>query len=389
VGVEARGLATRLKPSEVEPSDPSPEPKPVRRPDGWQVAHTYLVTAAALVIVIAGMHAASGIVVPFLLAIFVAGICAPMYHGMRRRRIPTPFAILAVMLVMLAGVLLLVGVVERAVTGFANNLPRYQAAFQAQTGLIWAWLDENGIEVSSDLLRDQFNPQVLIRSLGTIAATLRDLLSTTFVVVIVAIFILLEASALPDKVRRVPGVSSEAWARLSQIVADLRRYMFLKTVMSLLTGVLVTLWLVVLGVDFPLVLGVLAFALNYIPVIGSIVAAVPGVLLAFIEFGLGTGVLTAAAYVAINVGVSNGIEPRYLGYGLGLSPLVVIVSVLFWGWVLGPMGMLLSVPLTMSLKIALESDEGTKWLAVLLSGRPRSGKLLGAGRLAPKRPAAE
>jgi AI-2 transport protein TqsA len=387
--MEAIGLATRLKPSEVKPSEPSPEAKPPPRPDGWQLAHTYLVTAAAVVIVVAGMHAAAGILVPLLLAIFVAGICAPMYHGMRRRRVPTTLAILAVVLVMLGGVLLLVGVIERAVTGFANNLPRYQAAFQAQTALIWIWLDQNGIEVSSDLLREQFNPQVLIRSVGTIAATLRDLLSTTFVVVIVAIFILLEGTALPDKVRRVPGVSDQTWDHLRQIVADLRRYMFLKTVMSLLTGALVAVWLLLVGVDFAILLGVLAFALNYVPVIGSIVAAVPGVLLAFIEFGLGTGAVTAVAYVVINVGVSNGIEPRYLGSGLGLSPLVVIVSVLFWGWVLGPMGMLLSVPLTVSLKIALESDEGTKWLAVLLSGRPRSRKLLGAGRMAPGRRAAE
>jgi predicted PurR-regulated permease PerM len=293
------------------------------------------------------------------------------------------------MLVMLGGVLLLVGVIERAVNGFADNLPSYQAAFAAQTDKIWALLQANGIDVSSELLRDQFNPQVLIRYLGTVAAKLRDLLTTTFMVVIVAIFILLEGSALPDKVRRVPGVSNEAWSHLSRIVADLRRYMFLKTVMSLLTGALVALWLLLLGVDFAILLGVLAFALNYIPVIGSIVAALPGILLAFIEFGLGTGAITAVGYVVINVGVSNGIEPRYFGNGLGLSPLVVIVSVLFWGWVLGPMGMLLSVPLTMSLKIALESDEGTRWLAVLMGGRPRSSKLLGAGRRSADPPTAE
>lgn len=383
---ETGGLATRLKPSEVEQPEPSPEANPARRPDGWQVAHTYLVTAAALVIVIAGMHAAASILVPFLLAIFIAGICAPMYHGMRRRRVPTPFAILAVMLVMLGGLLLLAGVIERAINGFTSNLPSYQAAFQAQTGKLWAWLGANGIEVSGDLLRDLFNPEVLIRSLGAIAATLRDLLATTFIVVIVAIFILLEGSVLPDKVRRVPGVSEQTWTRLGRIVGDLRRYMFLKTVMSLLTGVLVALWLLLLGVDFPILLGVLAFALNYVPVIGSIVAGVPGVLLAFIEFGLGTGAITAVGYVAINLGIHNGVEPRYFGNELDLSPLVVIVSVLFWGWVLGPMGMLLSVPLTMSLKIALESDQGTQWLAVLLGGQPRSRKLLGSGVGNKRRP---
>lgn len=393
-------MAARLKPSAADPGEVGRsdiaerpgvrgEPAQPRRLQGWQTAHTYLVTAAALVIVIAGMHAASGILVPFLLAMFVAGICAPLYQGMRRRRVPTPLAILAIMLVMLGGVMLLIGVVERAVSGFADNLPSYQAAFLVQTDKIRLWLDANGIEISGELLRDQFNPQVLIRNLAAIAATLRDLLTTTFIVVLVAIFILLEGSALPDKVSRLPGFSSAGWAHLTRIVADLRRYMFLKTVMSLLTGVLVSLWLVLLDVDFPILLGVLAFALNYIPAIGSIVAALPGVLLAFIEFGLGTGTITALGYVVINVGVSNGLEPRYLGNGLGLSPLVVIVSVLFWGWVLGPMGMLLSVPLTMSLKIALESDQGTRWLAVLMGGSVRPRRLLRPRRHAAEPPAAE
>jgi predicted PurR-regulated permease PerM len=394
-GEEYGNLAARLRPDEFEPGEVAPEPAAqaeaaqARQLHGWQVAHTYLITAAALVIVIAGMRAASDMLVPFLLAIFVAGICAPLYQGMRRRHVPTSLAIVAIMLVMLGSVMLLIGVLERAVTGFAGNLPAYQAAFLAETDKIWVWLAANGIEVPSELLRDQFNVQVLIRNLGAIAVTLRNLLTTTFIVVLVAIFILLEGSALPDKVSILPGFSSAGWAHLSRIVADLRRYMFLKTVMSLLTGALVALWLLLLEIDFAILFGVLAFALNYIPTIGSIVAAVPGILLAFIEYGLGTSALTAFGYVVINVGVSNGIEPRYLGNGLGLSPLVVIVSVLFWGWVLGPMGMLLSVPLTMSLKIALESDEGTRWLAVLMGGRPRPRRLLAGRRPAAEPPAAE
>ena len=220
---------------------------------------------------------------------------------------------------------------------------------------------------------------------ATVAGALGDVLVTTFIVVLVAIFILLEGSALPEKMRGVHGLSSDTWQRLSQIVADVRRYMFLKTVMSLVTGALVALWLLAVGVDFPIVLGFLAFVLNYIPTIGSIVAALPGILLAFIEFGFGTAALTTLAYVVINVGISNGIEPRYLGHGLGLSPLVVILSVLFWGWVLGPMGMLLAVPLTMSVKIALDSSDDTRWIALLMSGRPRRHARFGAGRrLAPK-----
>ena len=352
------------------------EPKPSR----WRAVDISLLTAAACVIVVAGMRASADILVPFLLAVFVAVICAPLYQAMTRRRVPAALAILGIVLVMLAAILVMAGVLERAINSISGRLPQYQAALLAQVDALWRWLEAYGVDVPDATLREYFDPQWLLRYLGAIASTLGDVLVTTFIIAIVAIFILLEGSALPEKMRGVHGLSSDTWQRLTQIVADVRRYMFLKTVMSLLTGALIAVWLLAVGVEFPILLGVLAFALNYIPTIGSIVAALPGILLAFIEFGLGTAALTTLAYVVINIGVSNGIEPRYLGNGLGLSPLVVILSVLFWGWVLGAMGMLIAVPLTMTVKIALESSDDTRWIAVLMSGRPRRRRRLGAGR---------
>ena len=372
-------LWKRDEPPELEAED-SPEEETTAergRHDSWRAANTYLLTAAAFVVVIAGMRASAGILVPFLLAMFVAVISAPLYQAMKRRGLPGSVSMLALVLIMLAAMLLLVGAIERAVAVLSGNLPGYLAALFAQTDKIWAWLGSHGLELPEATLRDSFNPQNLLRHAGTVASALGDVLITTFIVVLVAIFILLEGSALPEKMRGVHGLSSDTWNRMSQIVADVRRYMFLKTIMSLLTAALIAFWLMAVGVDFAIALGILAFALNYIPTIGSIVAAVPGILLAFVEFGLGTAALTTAAYVAINIGVSNGIEPRYLGHGLGLSPLVVIVSVLFWGWVLGPMGMLLAVPLTMSVKIALESDAHTRWLAVLMGGQRQRRTSLG------------
>jgi AI-2 transport protein TqsA len=373
---------------------PAPEPVPVRdaapvpRQSGWRAVNIYLLTAAAFVVVVAGMRASAGILVPFLLAIFVAVICAPLYQAMTRRRVPASLAIVGILLVMTAAVLALAGVLERTINSIAGRLPRYQAALFAQLDEVWRWLEGYGVELPETTLREYLDPQWLLRYLGTVASTLGDVLTTTFIIVIVAIFILLEGSALPDKIRQAQGLSLETWTRLRQIVANVRRYMFLKTVMSLLTGALIALWCLACGIEFPILLGVLSFALNYIPTIGSIVAALPGILLAFIQFGLGTAALTTLAYVVINIGISNGIEPRYLGNGLGLSPLVVILSVLFWGWVLGAWGMLLAVPLTMTVKIALESSEDTRWIAVLMSERPRRRARLGAGRALATKPRA-
>ena len=110
----------------------------------------------------------------------------------------------------------------------------------------------------------------------------------------------------------------------------------------------------------------LAFLLNYIPTIGSIIAAVPAVLLALVQLGPAEAATTALGFPGINMVFGNIIEPRLMGFGVGISPLVIFVGLVSWGWIFGPVGMLLSVPLTMTLKLALESDERTEWIAILL-----------------------
>ena len=155
-------------------------------------------------------------------------------------------------------------------------------------------------------------------------------------------------------------------SRLEGFLKDVKQYVAIKTAMSLLTGILIAVYLMVLKVDYALLWGVLAFALNYVPNIGSIIAAVPAVLLAVVQFGPGRALAAAAGYLLVNVAMGSILEPRLMGRGLGLSTLVVFLSLLFWGWLLGPVGMLLSVPLTITAKIALDSREDTRWLAVLL-----------------------
>jgi predicted PurR-regulated permease PerM len=140
----------------------------------------------------------------------------------------------------------------------------------------------------------------------------------------------------------------------------------LKTIFSLATGVAIWIWLAIIGVDFALLWGLVAFLLNYVPSIGSIIAAIPAILLALIQLGVGPAVLAGLGYVVVNVVFGSILEPRFMGRGLGLSTLVVFLSLVFWGWILGPVGMVLSVPLTMIVKIAMESNEDTRWIAVML-----------------------
>jgi predicted PurR-regulated permease PerM len=154
--------------------------------------------------------------------------------------------------------------------------------------------------------------------------------------------------------------------RFGPIVRDVQRYLGIKTLVSLATGIILGLWAWIMGLDFPILLGLIAFALNFVPTIGSILAGLPAVLLSIIQFGVGHSLAVAAGYVVFNTILGNIIEPNLMGRRLGLSTLVVILSLIFWGWVWGPVGMILSVPLTMVLKIWMENTDDFRWIAIML-----------------------
>jgi predicted PurR-regulated permease PerM len=179
-------------------------------------------------------------------------------------------------------------------------------------------------------------------------------------------FIFLEASTFPVKLRAILGDPQKDFQPFMAFIYDIQRYMNIKTAISLTEGILVGVWLFILGVDFPILWGFLAFLLHYVPNVGGFIAAVPAVLLAFIELGIGRAALVAIGYVTVESVLGNVVEPMLMGRKLGLSTLVVIVSLIFWGSLLGIAGVVLCIPLTMTLKFACENNSSTRWIAVLL-----------------------
>ena len=205
---------------------------------------------------------------------------------------------------------------------------------------------------------------------------LGGVLTNTFFVFLTFIFILSEAAGFPNKLRAIFNDKNTDLEKFSAIIAGVNRYLGIKTLTSLVTGIVIFVWLAVQGVDFPVMWGVFAFLLNYIPNIGSIIAAVPAVLLTLIQLGPLAAGMAALGFLVVNILVGSVIEPKVMGQGIGLSVLVVFLSLAFWGWVLGPVGMLLSVPLTMAVKIALSGKESTKWLSILLGSNKEASIML-------------
>ncbi len=330
-----------------------------------------LIIAACLVVIFAGLKASATLVVPFLLAAFLAIVLAPLFAVLRRRKIPSGFALLVLILGLAVLGVLAVTILKTSLEQFVASLPTYESLLRAQLDVVWQWLEAQGIDAPNEFVAENFDPQFAMRYAGRIARSLSGLLGQTLVIFLVAAFILVEASGFHRRLHSIPGVSKKGLEPLEKSFQDVRKYVSLKSVMSLLTGVLVTVWLWVLGIDNALFMGLLAFFLNFVPTIGSFVAAVPGVLLGFILLGPAMAAVTAAGYVVINISVSNVIEPRFMGQGLGISALVIVVSLIFWGWLLGPVGMLLSVPLTMAARAGLESIAVTRPIAILLGPPPK------------------
>lgn len=326
-----------------------------------------LLTLAAVVVIGAGLKAAESVVVPFLLSAFIATIAAPPVFWLEQRRVPPVLAISGVMVAMVGALLTVGALLVQSGNAFTARLPFYQERVIELVRSTAAWLSEFGVEVNSELALNFFNPGMALDLAGNLLRSLGGVMSDSFFILLTVIFILGEASSFPRKLREILADPDSSMPLFTRFAVSVNRYIGIKTSTSLATGLLVTVTLWFIEVDFPVLWGLLAFLLNYVPNIGSIIAAVPAVLLALIQLGPGPALAATGAYLVINIVMGNVVEPRFMGRGLGLSTLVVFLSLVVWGALLGPVGMFLSVPLTMTAKLALEANPQTHWIAVLLS----------------------
>jgi predicted PurR-regulated permease PerM len=321
---------------------------------------------AALVIIVAGMKAAESIVVPFLLSIFIAIIASPPYFWMQSKKIPKVIALFLIIIIFLSIIFFIGLLIGTSVNDFTSKLPFYEEKLQNQTTAVVAWLIDKKIIEPDFQLSNAFNPGGIFKILGDTLNQISSLFANGFLILLTVIFMMLEVTSLPAKLKKMFTNPDESIKRIQSVAQNINKYMTLKTILNICNALLVTIFLFFLGVDYYMLWGLLAFILNYIPTIGSFFALLPPALLALVQFGFIEAAVVVIGFIIINTLVGNIIEPRFMGKGLGLSTLVVFLSLIFWGWVLGPIGMLLSVPLTITIKIALDSSEETRWLAVLL-----------------------
>nr|WP_297462205.1 AI-2E family transporter [uncultured Halomonas sp.] len=331
---------------------------------------------AALVVIIGGMKLGASLLVPLILSLFIAVLCTAPVQWLYRHGIGRGVAVIITLLILGILVLLLGTLLAGSIAAFMEVLPDLEDQLLAQYYALLSWAPQLGgylqpasisgwLDISTF---SQFMP-MLLESIGT-------LLSQSLLILLLVSFMLFETLGFRDKVSEALLDPAPSLRRFTEFSYNLKRYLAVKTLISLVSGVLVYLACLLIGVGFPLLWATLAFCLNYIPNIGSVLAAIPAVLMALVmpEGGLWEAGLLTVAYLIINFAMGNMIEPRVMGHTLGLSTLAAFLSLVVWGWILGPVGMLLSVPLTMTLKIALNSHPDTRWLARMMGGRSESGR---------------
>ena len=326
----------------------------------------FLVGAAAVGVLLIVFKTLSPVLVPFLQAAFVAIIAARPVSYLHRHRVPLLAAVGIVFLGLVVTFWLLGIFLSASVREIGRELPAYEDRIRAGMSAVVAELTRLGVNLPERDIEETFDPGAVLRFFARSLQQLGGGIVKTIFVSIIVLFALLEGPKLSERLKasRMGGENHmEGFARFAGV---LNRYLLIKTWLSLGTGIAMWLVLWLIGVDFPALWGLLAFLLNYIPNLGSLVAAIPAVLIAFLKLGVASGLVAVIAYLAVNIFFSNILEPRLMGISLGLSPVLILFSIVLWGWTFGLTGVFLAVPLTMTVKLILESREDTRHVAALL-----------------------
>lgn len=328
-----------------------------------------ILVMASLVVVLAGIKAASIVIVPFLLSMFIAIMLMPLLETLVHRRVPNVLALVMVFTLMIIVFSLIGLLVGHALNDFSMHYQEYEKMLETRIDNAFDWLHQIGFTVPRPEAEQAIDPGRIFTFLTNALKGFGELLADGIVIMFTTIFMLLEGVQFREKMLMIFRDSDDSIERFNQIIDKIKHYMALKALISVATGLLVYILLRFFGLDYPVLWAVMAFLFNFIPNIGSIIAAIPAVLLALIQLDLFAATWIAVGYVAINTIVGSIIEPKVMGKGLDLSTLVVFLSLIFWGWLLGPVGMLLSIPLTIVVKIILASDPQTHWVAVMLGAQ--------------------
>jgi len=331
-----------------------------------------LLTLAALVIIVVGMRYASGVLNPIFVALFVVMGISPVLDWMRRRRVPAWAAITIVTVCFLALAAALGGILASYVGTFGERLDVYQAKLSEMVTNAQGWLGGHGIDTTSEYFSSLFDVERITNSIQGLLFSIVDAFNSVFLILLVILFVLAQVYSFPSRIYAKLCLSSGFETRFKGFSEVTRSYLFTKGWLALVAAILSTGVYYAFGVDFALLWGIFFFVLSFIPNFGFIISVIPPFVLTILEFGWTRAGLVLLVIVVMNTIVDNILAPRLMSRSVGLSTLAVFLSLIIWAWILGPVGALISVPLTLMVKLLVfDSYESTRFLSMFLTGGRR------------------
>jgi predicted PurR-regulated permease PerM len=325
-----------------------------------------VVALAAVFIVLLGMRAANEILAPVILALVFAICATPLLSWFTDRGAPPWLALIltiALAIVFIVGIVWLVGV---SVQDFSATMSAYDQRFMEMQQMLGGALSKLGVDVQTLGADPLTAPEGLVELAAGFVGSLVAGLSNWATILLTTVFFLVEALALPRKLQSVAPKDDPGVQRFLGLARQLREYMVINAGVGLLAAVLNTILLTLLGVEFAALWGLLSFFFSFVPNIGFVISVIPPAIMALVQFGLPQTAVVIVAYVVINFLIDTVIKPRFIEEGVNISATVTFLSLIVWAWVLGPMGAILAVPMSIILQTVLNSREETRWLAYLM-----------------------
>jgi predicted PurR-regulated permease PerM len=321
---------------------------------------------ASMSIILMAMKFSADILVPLLIASAIAILLAPLIKYLETKYIPKIISLVFVTVLVLIPVMALGGFIGEEVEDFIKNYATMEKEFDAWLNKTSHMISQIGISVTSEDLRATLNKSNFGELIQGLATQTKNQFSNIFWIFFLVAFILMDSRYLYNKLLKILKDREGRIEEGMEIIEKIKTYFLIKVKTSLITAlwILIVLWFY--DMRYAFLWATLVFFLNFIPVVGSIFAAIPAVVVALIDHSMMTAIWIAMWYMIVNTVIGNILEPRIMGRGLGLSALTIFISMIFWGWMFGPAGMILSVPLTMGVQFLFDQYDETKWLAFML-----------------------
>jgi len=326
---------------------------------------------ASFVVVVFGMREASTIITPIIIAFIVAILFSPLHSWLIDRRVPSWLALIVVMLIILLVISAMVSITVVSITQFINRIPDYSDSLQGMEDSVVAFIETLPVDLTSILNFEAFDASQIINVSGSLLGGVVDAFSNWFILFLLIAMMLVDFTYLPLKFQRMFKNNKHILA-FSELIQSIRRYLSITTSTGMLIGIANAMLLIFMGVDFAVLWGILGFLMNFIPGVGIIISVIPPTILALLKHDWQSALVVGSGIILFNFGIENILKPRIMEEDLNISPLFVMISLTLWTFVLGPVGTILAVPLTLfATKMLLEVSDETQWLAILITANPR------------------